>query len=665
MGASLKEYISLLAEIFHNHNRKIDSSTAPLGLPQTGNGAATKTRVTETMSESNSLREHLNTLRWVWVTNRNHLLDLPCYHDRGPAVWIDQVVKANEEAITSATEKVTSFDRKRLREQRKTRDLEVQDSLRQRDREDGTFPARPPLSYNDVESMRPALVGNHDMNNREWKAFYQEATEWFAATKIRLLPLTTQTRLMGKVLNPTLLHRSLVKLKEDYPDTGFFSTSAILSIAATQRDPQLYPRVVQAWEFLRKYVSDSGNLNWGSESACRATTREICDAAEDCGISTAMQSADSWGALVALMNMPEKKMDTTLKRMETDDTSSSDTTSLRLPSVRVCDAVSKEEELRIYRNEGMRKTKEANRRSRTPQRKASETALLTRASNLGCYCCGEFGHVRRECMIDPDTLLCLTCDETGHVAEVCPTTHELYSSRPNSLSRARRPSSERAWRKTAEGPPKKTHPGPSQRSTTPGPATRVIPPEGQTSALLVVGGQTHSPPSSTNQKGQCFHARLPDQNELKMLKVQTWAQKDEAPKQWLRPGSSVLAVCDTGCTKTLVSEGFVDKLGLRMTAFPQGKSPKVCLGNSDTVTPVAGVEFWATKDTKPEDGNWVPRRKISALVLRNLPTTILMSGDDLIALGLLPPDWPNHKGDWAPRPDDPLEANFPADRNLS
>ena len=63
----------------------------------------------------------------------------------------------------------------------------MQDSLRQRDREDGTFPARPPLSYNDVEAMRPALVGNHDMNNREWKAFYQEATEWFAATKIGLL----------------------------------------------------------------------------------------------------------------------------------------------------------------------------------------------------------------------------------------------------------------------------------------------------------------------------------------------------------------------------------------------------------------------------------------------------------------------------------------------
>ena len=112
----------------------------------------------------------------------------------------------------------------------------------------------------------------------------------------------------------------------------------------------------------------------------------------------------------------------------------------------------------------------------------------------------------------------------------------------------------------------------------------------------------------------------------------------------------VLAVCDTGCTKTLVSKDFADKLGLRMTTFPEGKSPKVCLRNSDTVIPVAGVEFWATKDTKTEDGSWVPRRRISALVLRDLPTTILMSGDDLIALGLLPPDWPNHSGVWGTLP---------------
>ena len=92
-----------------------------------------------------------------------------------------------------------------------------------------------------------------------------------------------------------------------------------------------------------------------------------------------------------------------------------------------------------------------------------------------------------------------------------------------------------------------------------------------------------------------------------------------------------------GLQKTLVSEAFADSLGLRKTMFPEGKSPKVCLGNSDTVTPVAGVEFWAIKDTEDTNSGHLPRRIILASVLRNLPTTILMSGDDLITLGLLPP----------------------------
>ena len=171
---------------------------------------------------------------------------------------------------------------------------------------------------------------------------------------------------MGKILNPTLQHRSLMKLKENHPDASFFHATEILSTATLQRDPQLYPRVVQAWEFLRKYVSDSGKLNWDTEPACRATTREICDAADDCRISTAMQSADSWGALVTLMNMPKKKMDSTLKKMESDNPTAAGPTTLSLPSVRVCNTVSREEEARLYRNEGMRKTKEASRRLRTP-----------------------------------------------------------------------------------------------------------------------------------------------------------------------------------------------------------------------------------------------------------------------------------------------------------
>ena len=44
--------------------------------------------------------------------------------------------------------------------------------------------------------------------------------------------------------------------------------------------------------------------------------------------------------------------------------------------------------------------------------------------------------------------------------------------------------------------------------------------------------------------------------------------------------------------------GTANKLGLRKTMFPEDKSPKFYLGNSETVTPIAGVEFWATKDTE-------------------------------------------------------------------
>ena len=57
-------------------------------------------------------------------------------------------------------------------------------------------------------------------------------------------------------------------------------------------------------------------------------------------------------------------------------------------------------------------------------------------------------------------------------------------------------------------------------------------------------------------------------------------------------------------------QDFADKLGLRMTSFPEVRAPKVCLGNSDTVIPVAGVDFWATKDMKGEVLSQVPRRRI-------------------------------------------------------
>ena len=125
------------------------------------------------MLELDSLREHLNMLRWVWITNRNNLIDLPSYRDRGPILWIDEVVTANAESIAIATDKIASFDRKRLRAQQDARNLEVQETIGRRNREDSSLPSRPPLSYGDVESMRPVQVGNHDMTNREWRMFVQ------------------------------------------------------------------------------------------------------------------------------------------------------------------------------------------------------------------------------------------------------------------------------------------------------------------------------------------------------------------------------------------------------------------------------------------------------------------------------------------------------------
>ena len=110
-------------------------------------------------------------LRWVWTTNRNNRIDLPSYRDLGPTHWIDEVVSANAESITIATEKITAFETKRLRSQQDARNLEAQETIGRRNREDSTLPSRPPLSYGDVESMRPAQVGNHDMTNREWKMF--------------------------------------------------------------------------------------------------------------------------------------------------------------------------------------------------------------------------------------------------------------------------------------------------------------------------------------------------------------------------------------------------------------------------------------------------------------------------------------------------------------
>ena len=91
-----------------------------------------------------------------------------------------------------------------------------------------------------------------------------------------------------------------------------------------------------------------------------------------------------------------------------------------------------------------------------------------------------------------------------------------------------------------------------------------------------------------------------------------------------------------------------------------------CLGNSEMVAPSAGVEFWVTKDTENSRySDRAPRWNMLALVLMNLPTEVLMLGDDLINLGLLPLAWPNHGKEWNAGPGKPPRTEFPANRNMT
>ena len=126
-----------------------------------------------------------------------------------------------------------------------------------------------------------------------------------------------------------------------------------------------------------------------------------------------------------------------------------------IPTLAMCDAISYDEEARNFRNEDMRKTKDAARRSRTPSQKLKKSAMFAgtesgreaRPSNLGCYHCAEFGRARRECTVDPAKLRCTTCKVSGHVTNVCPEIYtwlEYARSRSASLNRSLRQSADEA-----------------------------------------------------------------------------------------------------------------------------------------------------------------------------------------------------------------------------
>jgi hypothetical protein len=132
-------------------------------------------------------------------------------------------------------------------------------------------------------SMKPGAKGKSDMSNKELKKFEEECLEWFEATAIGRLPQSNQTLLFESVSDETLRQRTLMALKER-TKKNFFPAAQLLDEASKHRDTLMYPKIVQTWEFIRRYVSESDKLNWGTEPACRATMREVLAAAEDCEI---------------------------------------------------------------------------------------------------------------------------------------------------------------------------------------------------------------------------------------------------------------------------------------------------------------------------------------------------------------------------------------------
>ena len=177
---------------------------------------------------------------------------------------------------------------------------------------------------------------------------------------------------------------------------NFFPANQLLEETAKHRDTLLYPSVVQTWELIRRYISESDKLNWGTEPERRALMREVLAAAEDCEIGTTLRSADSWAALVAFMNMPEKKQDECMKKLMVYNMATFSESII--PTPKMCDDTSYDEEKKGYQSGRIRRLREAARQSRLSQR-PKESALFSdqkppRHANLGCYTCGEFGHSR-------------------------------------------------------------------------------------------------------------------------------------------------------------------------------------------------------------------------------------------------------------------------------
>ena len=145
----------------------------------------------------------------------------------------------------------------------------------------------------------------------------------------------------------------------------------------------MYPKVVQTLEFIRRYVSESDKLNRGTETACRATMREVLAAVEDCEIGTTLRSAEAWAALVVFMNMTDKKQEECIKKLKTYN--SATFSEAYIPTAKMCDDTSYDKEKKGYRSEGMRRSREAVRRSRSSNRLKESALYSDEYRNRHCF----------------------------------------------------------------------------------------------------------------------------------------------------------------------------------------------------------------------------------------------------------------------------------------
>ena len=185
-------------------------------------------------------------------------------------------MQGNAERIEEARRKMNTYDIAELTHQLSRERLAESAAEQRRASNPVAGPPTAMLSYSDTMSMKPGVRGKSDMSNKEWKRFEEECLEWFEATAIGGLPQSNQKRLVEPVLDDTLCQRTMMALKER-TKKNFFPATQLLEEAAKHRDTLMYPKVIQTWEFIRKYVSESDKLNWSTEPACkigRAECRE-------------------------------------------------------------------------------------------------------------------------------------------------------------------------------------------------------------------------------------------------------------------------------------------------------------------------------------------------------------------------------------------------------